>query len=247
MLAVLEADLICMKDLLDRSESWKYWINLTGQEYPLKTNAELVKILTAFNGGNALEGTVKRIPKSVWSRPYMIELQSLGVTPTKGAVHVLVTRAFCHFLLTDETSLKVLDIIRNNLTFPAPAEMFFSTINFNPQLGAPGSFIGGRETHPDTFPFINRLKNWRVWPFKYPCESRKWTHNLCIWGIKDLPFVTNVSRVELFLNKLHLNFEYLTLDCLEHWYWQRSFTQIAKGTRFDVSFYQNMKISSSHV
>ena len=54
---VLEADLICMAELL-KFKSWKYFINLTGQEWPLKTNWELVKILKVFNGSNNIEGTI---------------------------------------------------------------------------------------------------------------------------------------------------------------------------------------------
>lgn len=52
---VLEADLICMEDLL-KKKKWKYFINLTGQEFPLKTNLELVKILTTYDGANDVRG-----------------------------------------------------------------------------------------------------------------------------------------------------------------------------------------------
>jgi hypothetical protein len=51
-MSVLAADLICMKDLLTRFKSWKCWINLTGQEFPLKTNLEMVRILTSLNATN---------------------------------------------------------------------------------------------------------------------------------------------------------------------------------------------------
>ena len=57
--SVLETDLICMADLW-RFKTWKYFINLTGQEFPLRTNYELVRILKVFNGSNSLEGTRKR-------------------------------------------------------------------------------------------------------------------------------------------------------------------------------------------
>jgi len=59
-MSVLEADLNCMKELYDKYKKWKYLINLTGQEFPLKTNAELVKILKAYKGANNLEGTYTR-------------------------------------------------------------------------------------------------------------------------------------------------------------------------------------------
>ena len=61
-LSLLEVELICMKELLERNRSWKYFINLTGQEFPLKTNSELVDILTAFNGSNSVSGE----HKSTW-------------------------------------------------------------------------------------------------------------------------------------------------------------------------------------
>ena len=58
--SVLEPELACMKRLLRRSKKWKYFINLTGQEFPLKTNWQIVQILKAFNGSNNMEGTIKR-------------------------------------------------------------------------------------------------------------------------------------------------------------------------------------------
>jgi len=58
--SVLEPELECMKRLLQRSKKWRYFINLTGQEFPLKTNWQIVRILKAFNGSNNMEGTLSR-------------------------------------------------------------------------------------------------------------------------------------------------------------------------------------------
>jgi len=58
---VLEAELICMEALLSFSRKWRYFINLTGQEFPLKTNWDIVKILKVLRGANNIEGTVKRL------------------------------------------------------------------------------------------------------------------------------------------------------------------------------------------
>ena len=49
--SVLQAELICMADLM-KYKDWKYFINLTGHEMPLKTNLELVQILRIYNGAN---------------------------------------------------------------------------------------------------------------------------------------------------------------------------------------------------
>jgi hypothetical protein len=57
-ISVLEPELMCMKALWKRSTLWKYFINLTGQEFPLKTNSEIVKILKAYNGSNDVEATI---------------------------------------------------------------------------------------------------------------------------------------------------------------------------------------------
>ena len=58
--SVLEPELLCMEHLWNRSAAWRYFINLTGQEFPLRTNYELVRILQAYKGANDVSGTVKR-------------------------------------------------------------------------------------------------------------------------------------------------------------------------------------------
>ena len=55
---VLEPELICMKELW-KYRKWKYFINLTGQEFPLKTNLDLVRILKAYNGANDVEAAMR--------------------------------------------------------------------------------------------------------------------------------------------------------------------------------------------
>ncbi|CAG5128117.1 unnamed protein product [Candidula unifasciata] len=57
--SVLEPELQCMKELW-RYPKWKYFFTLTGQEFPLKTNFELVKILTVYDGANDIEGTIRK-------------------------------------------------------------------------------------------------------------------------------------------------------------------------------------------
>ena len=57
--SVLEPEIVCMENLW-KYKKWKYFINLTGQEFPLKTNLDIVKILKVFNGANSMEGTIKR-------------------------------------------------------------------------------------------------------------------------------------------------------------------------------------------
>ena len=60
--SVLLPALNCMRDLvrLHRGK-WKYYINLTGQEMPLRTNWELVQIARIFNGSNDIGGSRTRL------------------------------------------------------------------------------------------------------------------------------------------------------------------------------------------
>jgi len=64
--SVLEPELICMEHLWNRSVVWRYFINLTGQEFPLRTNYELVRILQAYKGANDVDATVKRYSPCVY-------------------------------------------------------------------------------------------------------------------------------------------------------------------------------------
>jgi len=54
--SIVHAELLCMRRLL-KYKRWKYFINLVGRDFPLRTNLELVKILTAYNGSNDVDGS----------------------------------------------------------------------------------------------------------------------------------------------------------------------------------------------
>ena len=49
------ADTQCMKELMQRGSTWKYFMNVAGQEFPLKTNLEMVRIMKKLNGANDIE------------------------------------------------------------------------------------------------------------------------------------------------------------------------------------------------
>ncbi len=55
MMSVVDAEMSCMRDLV-HYKHWKYFINLTGKDFPIRTNKELVRILQVFNGSNDISG-----------------------------------------------------------------------------------------------------------------------------------------------------------------------------------------------
>ncbi|KAJ8035901.1 Beta-1,3-galactosyl-O-glycosyl-glycoprotein beta-1,6-N-acetylglucosaminyltransferase 3 [Holothuria leucospilota] len=52
----LQAVINCMADLLQKPVQWKYVLNLCGQDFPLKTNLEIVQQLKMYKGLNAISG-----------------------------------------------------------------------------------------------------------------------------------------------------------------------------------------------
>ncbi|KAL8565819.1 hypothetical protein ACOMHN_000787 [Nucella lapillus] len=186
---VLEPELVCMRELWGRGR-WRYFINLTGQEFPLRTNRELVQILTAYQGANNLEATRQRANKDLWSR---VAPPPGAIIPTKGSVHVLVNRYFVDFVL--HTTLGR-DFLHWSQQIWVPDEVFFSTLNHNPHLGIRGTYTGEAETHPTNYPFLTRFKNWGSYPFSYPC-SGKFVRQICILTSGDLPLLTRAVRQQV--------------------------------------------------
>lgn len=62
-----------------------------------------------------------------------------NITFTKGSVHIVATRKFVHYIIYNETSLKFREWVKN---VSIPDETYFTSLNFNPHLKVPGSYLG---------------------------------------------------------------------------------------------------------
>ncbi|XP_071173987.1 beta-1,3-galactosyl-O-glycosyl-glycoprotein beta-1,6-N-acetylglucosaminyltransferase-like [Mytilus edulis] len=228
---VLLPEIACMKDLW-KHKKWKYFINLTGQEFPLRTNLELVKILKSYNGANDMESTVKRANKARWKDapppPH-------GITPVKGSVHVAVSRGFVEYILFDKIAKSYFNWTRS---VEIPDEVFFSTLNHNPQLKIPGSYKGVPETDCDTKPFLTRFKNWGNHIYNWPCHGSR-VRLVCVFGIGDLPLLA--SRPEMFANKFYLHYQPHALQCMDQLIYNRTRDEYFNVLKFDVSKYQSLE------
>ena len=69
----LNADIECAKLALKSSIQWRYHINLCGQDFPLRTNLEMVQILEVLNGTNDVENS----PPSEFFRKLSFAFKSL--------------------------------------------------------------------------------------------------------------------------------------------------------------------------
>ncbi|KAH9504513.1 Beta-1,3-galactosyl-O-glycosyl-glycoprotein beta-1,6-N-acetylglucosaminyltransferase [Bulinus truncatus] len=230
--SVLEPELICMKHLW-KFRKWKYFINLTGQEFPLKTNWELVQILTAYGGANDLEGTEKRANKDRWgssSPPH-------NLRPIKGSVHITVNRDFVDFLLHNQTALDLIEWVKGT---SIPDETLFATLNHNPQLGIRGTYQGEPETDSSDSvvkPFLTRFKNWGADPFYHSCAGYS-VRGICILSLGDLPLLGKAKH--LFANKFYLWEDPIVIGCLEEMIFNNTRDEISGGKEFNTTYYSQL-------
>ena len=62
-----------------------------------------------------------------------------NITVTKGSVHILVQRGYVDFLLHNHMAQEFVNWTRFT---DVPDETMFSSLNFSPQIGVPGAYIG---------------------------------------------------------------------------------------------------------
>uniref|UniRef100_A0A3Q3WUZ6 Uncharacterized protein n=1 Tax=Mola mola TaxID=94237 RepID=A0A3Q3WUZ6_MOLML len=97
----VQADLNCMADLYNYSTKWKYFINLCGQDFPLKTNLEIVRMLRSLRGGNSLE-SVKMPDAHRWRVSKVHEIVDGNVKVILLQMLYLINRNYIRDVLEDE-------------------------------------------------------------------------------------------------------------------------------------------------
>ncbi|XP_072459899.1 N-acetyllactosaminide beta-1,6-N-acetylglucosaminyl-transferase-like [Notamacropus eugenii] len=139
----LQADLNCMKDLIASEIQWKYVINTCGQDFPLKTNKEIIQHLKGFKGTNITPGVlppphVIRRTKYVYKEQKYILFSFMLWTFIKktlpphdltiyfGSAYVALTREFANFVLQDPWAIDLLEWSKDTYS---PDEHFWVTLN----------------------------------------------------------------------------------------------------------------------
>nr|XP_059736667.1 N-acetyllactosaminide beta-1,6-N-acetylglucosaminyl-transferase isoform X3 [Bos taurus] len=156
----LQADLNCLEDLLASEVPWKYSINTCGQDFPLKTNREIVQHLKGFKGKNITPGVLP--PDHAVKRTRYVYREHLGragsfmkntgilktspphrLTIYFGTAYVALTREFVKFVFQDR---RAIDLLQWSKDTYSPDEHFWVTLNRIPgtQKGREASFS---ETH----------------------------------------------------------------------------------------------------
>ncbi|ELU17616.1 hypothetical protein CAPTEDRAFT_178864 [Capitella teleta] len=234
---VLEAELLCMEQLV-KYKKWKYFINLTGHEFPLKSNYEIVQILKIYNGANEISNLPLSSFQERWTYKHINGKGKTSIpksppphniTIHKGDAHVTLSRAFVEYVLNDPVALDFREWVKDAF---CPEEIFFSSLQYNPQLEAPGALS------VTTKYFYKVLSRHKVWASegRNKCKSGNYRHIICIYGLDDLPDLAADYKA-MFINKLLDDYEPFTYDCLEELYFNRTRDEYLGRKGFDFNFY----------
>ncbi|KAM4705018.1 N-acetyllactosaminide beta-1,6-N-acetylglucosaminyl-transferase-like [Rhinophrynus dorsalis] len=212
----LQADLNCMKDLVETDVQWKYVINTCGQDFPLKTNYEIIQHLKKFNGKNITPGVLppdhalirtKYVYREHIVKSSIIKTNILKPPPPHnitiyfGSAYIAVTREFTRFILEDQ---RAVDLLKWSKDTYSPDEHYWVTLNRIPDF--PGSM-------PDAKWDGNlRAVKWSDDKTHDGCHGH-YVRQVCIYGTGDLDWLFN--KESIFANKFQLLRYPPTVECLE--------------------------------
>ncbi|XP_070580637.1 beta-1,3-galactosyl-O-glycosyl-glycoprotein beta-1,6-N-acetylglucosaminyltransferase-like [Ptychodera flava] len=230
---VVKAELYCLSDLLKRPSKWKYYLNLSGQEFPLKTNLEIVRILREYRGLSDVMSVLNRTnPERQKFRYYigktrMVNSTKLYTIPKpfegpifKGELHAALSREFATYIATSKKAQSWFTWL--NVTL-CPDEYFYQTLSRLPDV--PG--VVGRNWKGSVYG-LSRAKLWNG----SKCKG-KIVRQICVYSWRDLPYL--VARPQLFANKFHADFDSVVLECLSEFVQNRTYHPI----RLNIPLYRN--------
>lgn len=222
----LQADLNCLSDLFKSSVPWKYVINLCGQDFPLRSNFELVSELKKLKGRNMLE-TAKPSSTKKERFTYRYELQKKSYEymkmPVKtavskdppphnievfvGSAYFVLCRTFVKYVL--ESPL-VEDFFQWSKDTYSPDEHFWATLIRVP--GAPGEVSRAAQDITD-LQSKTRLVKWNyLEDHLYPPCTGTHLRSVCIYGAAEFRWLINYGH--WFANKFDSKVDPVIIKCL---------------------------------
>ncbi|XP_006129457.1 putative beta-1,3-galactosyl-O-glycosyl-glycoprotein beta-1,6-N-acetylglucosaminyltransferase 7 [Pelodiscus sinensis] len=249
----LQADINCMKDLVNIKTQWNYIINLCGQDYPIKTNKEIIQyIKSKWNDKNITPGVVQ--PPHMKHRTHVsykeyVHSGTSYVYPTKnmkddpphnltiyfGSAYYVLTRKFVEFTLTD---VRAKDLLEWSKDTYSPDEHYWVTLN---RLSDAPAATPNAEWEGN----IRAIK-WKDQEgvVHNGCKGH-YIRDICVYGLGDLQWI--IESPHLFANKFEPKTYPLVMDCLERRYrlkvLQQAEVALEAHWYFQESNYFNMKLN----
>nr|XP_039271851.1 beta-1,3-galactosyl-O-glycosyl-glycoprotein beta-1,6-N-acetylglucosaminyltransferase-like [Styela clava] len=228
---IVQSSLNCMEDLVDRklNHPWKYVINTCGQDYPTKTNLEIVHALKNLNGSNSVEsvtleqgkGKSKRFEYS-YIHPKQFEHTHDNAISTRikkqpppddieiftGSNYYIYKREAVEFIVHDKNIRQFFEWSKDT---KIPDEQVWATLQRMYPI-FPGS--SPKELGKKRINGIARTVLWRGPNNSHTCRGQ-YIRSVCVFGFADLKWV--VSRPNLFANKFRPNVDIFAMNCLAEW------------------------------
>uniref|UniRef100_I3KE70 Glucosaminyl (N-acetyl) transferase 4 n=1 Tax=Oreochromis niloticus TaxID=8128 RepID=I3KE70_ORENI len=195
----LKADLNCLSDLLGSEVKWKYVINLCGQDFPLKSNVELVSELKKLNGRNMLET----------SRPTPAKKQRFTFH------HELKDASFEYQKLPVKTEY-VKNPPPHNIEVFSGNAYFVLSRKFIEHMNASGVPGEVPRSKPDITDLMSktRLVKWQYLEEQlYPPCTGTHVRSVCIYGAAEMRWLLNYGH--WFANKFDPKVDPVLIQCLE--------------------------------
>ena len=222
-ISLIHAQLNCLRDLMESSVKWKYFMNMGGQDLPLYENSEIVRALTLLNGTNNVESfpippghnTLRALYSHKWIKGYSGEFHNKysyqrtevkkspppwGIKLKKGSNFVALTREAAQYILHEKTATDFLEWLSD--TF-APDEAFYSSLQQHP--GFPGGVHGKQSEW-----FMRAVR----WKGEGVCHGW-WVRTVCWVTIHDLSWILGrENRWKIFVAKIPFDCKDDFLACL---------------------------------
>ncbi|XP_032378616.1 beta-1,3-galactosyl-O-glycosyl-glycoprotein beta-1,6-N-acetylglucosaminyltransferase 3 [Etheostoma spectabile] len=222
----VQADLNCMKDLLNSHVQWRYLLNTCGTDFPIKTNGEMVQALKALHGRNSMESEATNdYKKSRWQYHFNVTDTVIRTDVRKspppisspmfaGNAYIVVTRAFVEHVMQDREVQQLLEWERDTYS---PDEHFWATLQRMPSV--PGSMPANIKYDTSDMQALARAVKWSYLegdmengaPY-YPCTGI-YRRAVCVYGAGDLPWL--LRQQHLFANKFDPEVDDIAIRCME--------------------------------
>ncbi|NWW44179.1 GCNT3 acetylglucosaminyltransferase, partial [Pedionomus torquatus] len=222
----VQADLNCMQDLLQSPVQWHYMLNTCGTDFPIKTNAQIVRALRLLRGQNSMESEKpSALKEGRWKYHYKVG-KAISQTATQkvppphsfpmftGNAYIAVTRAFVQHIFENPTAKEFLEWAKDTYS---PDEHIWATLNRMP--GVPGAVPQNHKFHLSDMNALPRLVKWHYLEgdtskgAPYPPCTGKHLRSVCIYGAGDLPWM--LQQHHLLANKFDPMVDDVAIQCLE--------------------------------
>ncbi|XP_072778161.1 beta-1,3-galactosyl-O-glycosyl-glycoprotein beta-1,6-N-acetylglucosaminyltransferase 4 isoform X1 [Taeniopygia guttata] len=222
----LQADFNCLSDLMDSPVPWKYVINLCGQDFPLRSNFELVAELKKLDGGNMLETSkpssskrerftyhyeLMKVPYEYMQMPVKTNISKNppphDIEIFVGSAYFVLSREFIQYTLESSLAKDFFEWSRDTYS---PDEHFWATLVRVP--GVPGEVPRSSQDVTD-LQSKTRLVKWNyLEDYLYPPCTGAHLRSVCIYGAGELRWLLNSGH--WFANKIDSKVDPVLVKCL---------------------------------